>query len=69
MKSDNAGLLKRLAKFVYLANELRNNIDWFVTTIYKEIVNNSETTLKKITYSYLIEGSILHSKCKCDVCI
>ena len=27
MKSDNAGLLKRLAKFVYLANELRNNID------------------------------------------
>ena len=27
MKSDNTGLLKRLAKFVYLANELRNNID------------------------------------------
>ena len=27
MKSDNAGLLKRLAKFVYLANELINNID------------------------------------------
>ena len=27
MKSDNVSLLKRLAKFVYLANELRNNID------------------------------------------